>query len=129
MSGRVVVDTNVVIGLFAGDPNIASYLDQCSELFLCVPVLGELWYGAKASSRVKENMQRLQDFATTIMLLNCDIGTAAKFGEIKSVLRKKGRPIPDNDIWIAAITQQHDLRLVSRDAHFAEIDNLDLDIL
>jgi len=129
VSGRVIVDTNVVIALLAGDPNVGTYLDKCSEIYLCVPVLGELWYGALASSRVQDNMQRLQHFATTLMLLSCDAGTAAKFGEIKSGLRKKGRPIPENDIWIAAVAQQHGLRLVSRDAHFSEIDTLDLDIL
>jgi tRNA(fMet)-specific endonuclease VapC len=123
------VDTNIVIGLFAGDPNITAYLDKCSELYLCVPAIGELWYGALASSRVTENVQRLQKFATTLMLLPCDAGTAAHFGEVKFGLRKKGRPIPENDIWIAAIALQHGLRLVSRDSHFSEIDNLDLDIL
>jgi tRNA(fMet)-specific endonuclease VapC len=129
VSGRVVVDSNVVIALFAGDPDIAAYVSKCSELYLCVPVLGELWYGALASSRVNENIQRLQQFATTLMLLHCDSGTATQFGTIKFALRKKGRPIPDNDIWIAAIAQQHGLRVISRDSHFAEIDNLDLDLL
>jgi tRNA(fMet)-specific endonuclease VapC len=124
-----VVDTNVVIALFAGDPNIAAYLDKCSEVYLSVPVLGELCYGALNSSRVKDNMQRLQHFATSLIILNCDSGTATHFGQIKSGLRKKGRPIPDNDIWIAAIAQQHGLRVISRDSHFAEIDSLDLDIL
>ncbi len=129
MSGKVLVDTNVVIALFAGDPQATAYLDKCSELFLCVPVLGELWYGALASARVKENLHRLQNFSTTLLVLSCDTGTAAHFGDIKSRLRKKGRPIPDNDIWIAAIAQQHGLRLISRDSHFEEIDGLDLDIL
>lgn len=129
MSGKVLVDTNIVIALFAGDPGTTAYLDKCSELFLCVPVLGELWYGALASSRVKENLHRLQQFAGRLMILSCDAGTAPHFGEIKFGLRKKGRPTPDNDIWIAAIAQQHGLRVISRDSHFTEIDNLDVDIL
>lgn len=129
MSGKVLVDTNVVIALFAGDPQATGYLGKCSDLFLCVPVLGELWYGTLASARVKENMHRLQRFAASLVILSCDAGTTGHFGEIKFGLRRKGRPIPDNDIWIAAIARQHSLRVISRDSHFVEIDNLDVDIL
>lgn len=129
MSGKVLVDTNVVIALFAGDPDASSYLEKCSELFLCVPVLGELWYGALASTRVKENLQRVEGFAKTVMVLGCDPGTTICYGEMKFALRKKGRPIPDNDMWIAAVAQQHRLKLVSRDSHFTHIDGLDVELL
>jgi len=78
---------------------------------------------------VKENTERLKRFSTTLMLLPCDAGTAVQFGEIKSGLRRKGRPIPDNDIWIAAIARQHGLKVVSRDSHFTEVDNLEVDLL
>ncbi len=47
-------------------------------------------------------------------------------GQIKDELRQKGRPIPENDIWIAAITQQHNLSLSTRDAHFEHIDHLSI---
>jgi tRNA(fMet)-specific endonuclease VapC len=46
------------------------------------------------------------------------------YGEVKNALRLKGHPIPENDIWIAAVAHQHDLTLVTRDTHFDEIDNL-----
>ena len=50
-----------------------------------------------------------------------------RYGKVKNGLRKKGRPIPENDIWIAAIAFQHDLTLVSRDEHFKEVENLKLE--
>jgi tRNA(fMet)-specific endonuclease VapC len=56
--------------------------------------------------------------------LHIDENTATLYGSIKAALRKKGKPIPENDIWIAAIVQQHDLILITRDKHFSEIDNL-----
>jgi tRNA(fMet)-specific endonuclease VapC len=43
------------------------------------------------------------------------------YGQIKAELESKGRPIPDNDMWIAAIARQHNLTLVTRDAHFLQV--------
>jgi tRNA(fMet)-specific endonuclease VapC len=56
--------------------------------------------------------------------LECDATTANYYGQIKKELKEKGNPIPENDIWIAAIAKQHELELVSRDKHFEKIDNL-----
>jgi tRNA(fMet)-specific endonuclease VapC len=50
--------------------------------------------------------------------------TARQYGEVKNRLRLKGRPLPENDVWIAALALQHDLILVTRDAHFQEVENL-----
>ena len=129
MSGKTLLDTNVVIAIFEGDPDATAYFQKCSEVFLCVPVIGELRYGALASTRVKENLQRLDRFATTMLILSCDPGTTLHYGELKYVQRKKGKPIPDNDIWIAAIARQYGLKVVSRDSHFSYIDGLDVDLI
>jgi tRNA(fMet)-specific endonuclease VapC len=59
-------------------------------------------------------------------LLVCDEVTAQHYGEIKASLRTKGRLIPDNDIWIAACGMQHDLPLITRDAHFKNIDGIEI---
>ena len=56
--------------------------------------------------------------------LGRDVGAARWHGEVKNVLRLKGRPIPENDLWIAAIALEHDLVVATQDAHFEEIDNL-----
>jgi tRNA(fMet)-specific endonuclease VapC len=63
-------------------------------------------------------------FAAANRVLGCDSTTAQHYGEIKKVLREKGRPIPENDIWIAATAKQHDLTVASRDNHFDYIDGL-----
>lgn len=74
--------------------------------------------------RSKENLERIDDFARSIIILNCDENTAKYYGSVKNKLRIKGRPIPENDIWIAAITMQYDLTLVTRDEHFKEVESL-----
>lgn len=124
MNGKALVDTNVLIALFAGDPAVVEKLKHRSSVFLCVPVLGELRYGAQASARVDSNLARLDEFARALRVLPCDTVTARFYAEVKFDLRKKGRPIPENDVWIAAIARQHNLALLTRDTHFQEIDGL-----
>jgi tRNA(fMet)-specific endonuclease VapC len=127
MSGRFLLDTNVVIAIFAQDGNVLAQLQQASEVFVASVVLGELYYGANKSSRVIENIRRIGEFSAANRVLACDAETAQAYGEIKNNLRKKGRPIPENDIWIAALAQQHDLILVTSDGHFGEIDGLKIE--
>jgi tRNA(fMet)-specific endonuclease VapC len=127
MSGKFSWDTNIVIALFGGDVNVRQRMRQAAEVFLPCIVLGELYFGAQKSIRVADNINRIDQFAASISILDCDQNTAREYGIIKEALRIKGRPIPDNDIWIAAIAKQHGLVLVTRDAHFNEIDGLTIE--
>ena len=127
MSGRYVLDTNVVIALFANDVAVVERITGADEVFVPSVVIGELYYGARRSGRVDANLARVNEFATESAVLSCDIGSAQRYGEIKDELRKKGRPIPENDIWVAALALQHDLTLVSRDEHFRQVSALRAD--
>ncbi len=127
MSGRVLLDTNIVIGLLAKDEAILSRLVGTDAVFLPVVVLGELYYGAARSAHAAENRERIDQLAATAGVLVCDATTAGHYGQIKAALRAKGRPIPENDIWIAAVASQHGLTVVSRDVHFTEIAGLSLE--
>lgn len=124
MSGKFLLDTNIVIALFANEATIKDILGDAEEVFVPSIVIGELFYGARKSTRSKENLARIDELALASVVLGCDVETARKYGEIKNGLRSKGHPIPENDIWIAAIVAQHNLTLVSRDAHFDEIIDL-----
>ncbi|HLE89737.1 MAG TPA: type II toxin-antitoxin system VapC family toxin [Anaerolineales bacterium] len=126
MSGKCLLDTNIVIALFANETAVKDNLARTDEVFVSSVVIGELCYGAHKSTRAKENLSRIDDFASSSLVLGCDTETARVYGEIKNSLRLKGRPLPENDIWIAAIAVQHNLTLVSRDAHFSEIENLEV---
>jgi len=119
MSGNYLLDTNIVIALFASDSAVTDRLEDAEEVFIPSIVLGELYYGAHKSSRAKENIARLDDFAASNVVLSCDTEIARRYGEVKDRLRQKGHPIPENDIWIAAIALHHGLTLVTRDMHLA----------
>jgi len=121
---RFLLDTNIVIALFAQEASVLQQLQQAVGIFLPCIVLGELYYGARKSGRAAANVQRVDEFASQNVVLLCDMETAQQYGIIKEALRAKGRPLPENDIWIAALALQHGLVLVSRDAHFNGITGL-----
>ncbi len=124
MSGSVLLDTNILIGILAKDEAILSRLVETDAVFLPIIALGELYFGAFKSAHPDDNAERIDSLAASTAILYCDGTTALHYGRIKTGLRAKGRPIPENDIWIAAVAQQHGLTVVSRDLHFREIEDL-----
>jgi tRNA(fMet)-specific endonuclease VapC len=127
MIGKFLLDTNIVIALFASDESVIDKLQGAEDVFIPSIVLGELYYGARKSGRAQENLERIDEFTANNSILGCDVATARRYGEVKEGLRQKGRPIPENDVWIASLALQHDLTLVSRDGHFVEVHNLTLE--
>ncbi len=75
---------------------------------------------------MEENITRINKFAQSSSVLICDTEASRMYGMLKNGLRAKGRPIPENDIWIAAIAKRYKITLVSRDDHFKEIDGLSI---
>lgn len=125
MPGRVLLDTSVLIGLLRGDPAIAAKLGEVEAVYTNVVALGELLYGARRSGRSEANRAVVERLAGDLTVLACDRGTASAYARLKDDLRVRGRPIPDNDLWVAASAEQHGLTLVARDEHFRELDRLD----
>ena len=113
-----------MIALFAEDAVVKQRVAEASEVFASIIVLGELYYGAHKSTRVEANLQMVDQFVAANRVFGCDSATAQHYGQVKHLLRQIGRPIPENDIWIAATAKQHDLTVVSRDTHFDSIDGL-----
>jgi tRNA(fMet)-specific endonuclease VapC len=123
-SGRYLLDTGIIAALFRGDLEVAEKIETAEELFVSAVTIGELFYGAFNSRRQADEIRKLTDFVQAVRVLDCDSGTAEFYGQVKTKLRRKGRPIPENDIWIAATAMQYELTLAMRDAHFQEVDEL-----
>jgi len=121
---KVLLDTNVVVALFAGEPTVLTRIQAAEEVYLPVTALGELYHGAFGSTRQQENIARLETFAQRVAVLHNDEEIAKRYGEIKARLTARGKLIPENDIWIAATAVQYDLTLLSRDIHFRAVDQL-----
>ena len=124
---RYLLDTNIVIAHFAEDTLVDARLVQGTDIYVPSIVLGELYYGAEKSGLGRANRDRIRKFAANNTVVACDAETGRLYGVVRNRLRLKGRPIPENDMWIAAAALQHNLVLVTRDAHFNEIQDLKLE--
>lgn len=117
-SARFLLDTNIVIAYLNAEPRVVSRLETSQGLILPVVALAELCYGALKSTRPEENSRRVEDVASAVPLLSVDAETARVCAWTRMELQKLGKPVPTNDLWIAALARQHDLTLVTRDEHF-----------
>ncbi len=122
--GRFLLDSNIVIALLQGDDAVLSNLDRAPEVFIPAVVIGELFFGAAKSARPGENTDKVERFAANRYIVSCDLDVAREYGRLKKRLQEKGRPLPENDIWIAAMAKLHEMVLVTRDSHFKEVDDL-----
>ena len=121
-----MLDTNIIIGFFKNDHSIVEKLKASEWKNIFVPgiVLGELFYGAEQSSKRTENIKRIENFIDTCQIMECNADTARVYGRVKNILKLGGTPIPENDIWIAALSEQYRTTLVTRDNHFDAIPGL-----
>lgn len=124
---RILLDTNTISAQLKGETAIADKINQSLEVYIPIQVLGELYFGAQYSTQLELNLRNIQKLADNYTVLNTDRETANIYGIIKASLKKKGRPIPENDIWIATIAQQYQLILITRDKHFNEINSLEIE--
>lgn len=127
MNGKYLLDSNIIIAIFNGDQSVIDRVKMASEIYVPSIVVGELYYGAFNSSRKEANIDRIDYLRDEVIILNCDDYTAKFYGQIKKGLKDKGTPIPENDIWIAAIAVQHALTVATRDIHFRHAPGLTIE--
>lgn len=125
---KIILDTNCYAAYLTGDQEVLQALTEAKITFMSIFVLGELYAGFKGGTREKENRKILRTFLkkSSVITLNSSIETAELFGVVKDTLKQAGRPIPINDVWIAAHTLEYGAVLVTRDKHFLNIPGLRL---
>lgn len=126
MSGKICLDTNVIISIFRNDPHVQAFLAQHSRCLLPVPVVAELLFAAKNSARATENLKTYNQFVDACTVLGISRKTANCYADIRLQLKRDGRPIPENDLWIAAISMEHNVPLATADRHFEYVTGLQL---
>ena len=123
---RVLLDTNAYTALFRGDKAVAERVRRADHVLMSTVVVGELLFGFRNGSRYEVNRRDLEDFIENayVTLLPVTLMTSDRFGRIAAALRRNGRPIPSNDIWIAAHAMESGAELLSFDRHFEEVDGI-----
>lgn len=123
-SGKLAVDTNAVIAYRKGSDEVYAIIDGIEMLFLPAIVFGELLYGAINSKDTEENKQAVYDFLELSVLLPIDEAICIRYSTVRLGLKQAGNPIPENDIWIAAICLEYNIPLLTRDKHFEKVSGL-----
>jgi tRNA(fMet)-specific endonuclease VapC len=121
-----LLDTNAYVGLKRGHDAVAQLVRSSSELAVSMIVVGELLFGFRNGTKYERNTAELDEFLdqARVRVLPVTRTTADRFGRIAAALRKTGKPIPSNDIWIAAHTFESGGELITFDRHFEAVPGL-----
>ena len=122
----ILLDTNAYTAFMLGATEVVDVVAHADRLYLNSIVLGELLGGFAAGTREPKNRAELARFLDSprVEVLPITVDTADSYALIYAGLRRKGQPIPTNDLWIAASALEHGAALLTRDAHFSHIDGL-----
>ncbi len=121
----VILDTNAVSALAQKNRNLIQRLSEARRLAVTVISLGEYTYGTRQSRLRPELDSWLRErFLPYVEILFPDLSTVKHYADIRTELKAAGTPIPANDIWIAALTRQYDLPIISLDRHFDQVKSL-----
>lgn len=127
MNGNVALDTSVAVRFSNGDKAVVAHVLSLPIVILPTVVIGELLFGAENSSRSLKNLPRYLEFIEICETVSLGRETAAVYARTRLSLKRKGRPIPMNDVWIAAQCLEHSWLLVTDDSDFGYVDGLMLE--
>ena len=125
----ILLDTNIVVAYLNGQAGIAQRIAE-NLLEVAIPslVAAELYYGARASNRAEENVDRLNQLMEIIPIVDFELSAARCFGNLKADLRKRGKPTGETDAWIAAVALAHNATLITHNTKdFQHITNLKIE--
>ncbi len=120
----MILDTNALSDIFKEIDSIKVHLEKANHLYVPVIVLGEYRFGIKSSTKAEELTILLSGFMNSVQELIIGIRTASHYADIRWELKNNGTPIPENDIWIAALAREFNFPILSRDSHFDYIQGI-----
>ena len=128
MISKILIDTNVYAFFMRGEEAVEPYFKNSDVLYISAIVIGELFAGFNGGTRIRENKRILEKFISRskVKVLDVTPETAEIYGEIKAELKKKGTPVPINDVWIAAHAIETGSKLLTYDHHFKKISGVRL---
>ena len=123
---KIILDTNFYVAFKRRNESAIAALKKAEYIAVNTVILGELLAGFRCGSKEQQNREELDLFfdSPRVDFLPIDDGTAEFYAQIFAELKGKGRPIPTNDLWLAASALQHGLALATYDEHFKSISGL-----
>lgn len=126
MVKKLALDTNAAIGLLKGEAAVLTVLQRFDILCLPVTVCGELLFGALNAKLSILNRTRYLAFMDSCEIIYTDLLIAEKYAAIRLALKQAGRPIPENDVWIAAACIARQILIMTFDKHVRWIAGMDI---
>ena len=125
---NLLLDTNAYVEFCSGEPQIVDAVKNAINIYFPLIVIGELRAGFECGSKKQYNEKILDDFLNEecVEIIYPNNLTSRQYSLIFKELRIKGKPIPTNDIWIAALAIQNNMILITKDTHFHELDNISI---
>lgn len=125
----VILDTDFIIGYLRKAPKIieilSNYKETKTDLKTTIINVGELYKGAYLSVKIKENLEKIDQFLKKVEVLDLNITIMKIYAKISADLRKKGEIIGDYDELIASIIIHHKETLITRNIkHYERIPDL-----
>ncbi len=117
---KTLLDTSAYSAFMNGNESVKKWIQESEEIYINPIIIGELKAGFKKGSKEEENLDQFNRFIESprVNAISIDEETSERYAIILNTLRNSGKPIPTNDIWIAACAMQHGLRLITTDKHF-----------
>lgn len=125
---KLLIDTSALIEYMRGNRRAKELINKIniSRRYLPHIVAAELYHGQYRIGKSRSEMSLLEGMISSFRMVLSDAETSHYFGQVKSALEKVGKPIPVNDVWIAALAKQHKLPLLAKDAHFRNVVGIEL---
>ena len=122
----LLLDSCAVISYFKDHVGVTELLRKAEQLHLPLVVYGELYFGALKARNSSRRLRELEEFLSIVTLIRPNQETAEIYSEIRLQLSLIGKPIPENDLWIAATAKQYELPVMTNDQHFKLIEGVNL---
>lgn len=126
-----LIDTNHACAFMNNEQPVTEHITRLAKsgerFYLCMTVIGELYFAVYASVQRHRNLINLEHLLDRIAILSFDLAAAKEYGHIRTELKTKGRPIPGADVQIAAVARLHNLTVLSADHHLTYVDGLQVE--
>ena len=123
---RILLDSNAYSAFMRGSHEVRDLIVVAEEVLFSAVAVGEQLYGFRQGAHFERNLVELRSFLERPYVSFVPVGpvTADRYSRVMTALRAKGRPIPTNDVWIAAHAMETGADLVSADSHFEHVDGI-----
>ena len=123
---RILLDSSAYSAFMQGSHEVRELIHAAEEVLFSAVVIGELLFGFRRGAYFEQNLAELRSFLGRPYASFVPVGpvTADRYSRVMTALKAKGRPIPTNDVWIAAHTMETGADLVSSDQHFEHVDGI-----